>query len=367
MTKLWINGFGRFGLALSLVFAVACQGPAPEVPSGTPAGPATAESAADFYRGGQVDLYIGYSPGGGYDTYARVLARHIGRHIPGNPTVVPQNMPGAGSLTLANYLYNIAPKDGTAIGTFGRGLAMEPLLGGGGTRFDATRFAWIGSMNNEVSVCVSWHDSPVQTVADLATQELIVGGTGSGSDTHIFPVVLRNLLGLNIRLISGYPGGNDVLLAMERGEVDGRCGWSWATVLAVRPDWLAEDRINILVQMALAKHPDLPDVPLITDLARNDDERQAMELIFARQVMGRPYVAPPGVPAGRLDALRRAFDATLRDEAFLEDARRIDLELNPVSGEELDAVIARIYGATPAAVRIATDAIRASGGAGGGE
>lgn len=322
---------------------------------------ALADEVEDFYAGKQVSLYIGYSPGGGYDTYARVLARHIGRHIPGNPTVVPQNMPGAGSLTLANFLYNIAPKDGTVLGTIGRGLAMEPLLGGAGTRFDATRYSWIGSMNSEVSVCASWHTSSIKSVDDMRTRELIAGGTGSGSDTDTFPLVLSNLLGLKIRLISGYPGGNDVLLAMERGEVDGRCGWSWGSVVAVRPDWLTEGKITILLQLALDKHPDLPDVPLVMDLARSDDERMAMELIFARQVMGRPYVAPPEIPAARRDALRRAFDATLVDPEFLADARRIDLELNPVTGEQIEALIARMYGASASAVRLASDAIRKPG------
>jgi tripartite-type tricarboxylate transporter receptor subunit TctC len=352
----------RSGLALALIVLLqaACQSPTPEAISGEAAdgGP----SVADFYRGKQVDFYIGYSAGGGYDTYARLLARHLGKHIPGNPTVVPQNMPGAGSLTLANYLYNIAPKDGTAIGTFGRGLAMEPLLGGGGTRFDATRFTWLGSLNNEVSVCVSWHTSPVKTVDDLRSTELIVGGTGSGSDTDTFPVVLKNLLGLNMRLISGYPGGNDVLLAMERGEIDGRCGWSWATVMAVRPEWIEQDQVNVLVQMALEKHPALPEVPLVMDLARNDDERQAMELIFSRQVMGRPYAAPPDIPPARRDALRRALDAVVTDPEFLADAERIDLELNPVSGEEVEALVRRIYAASPAAVELASNAIRMDGG-----
>jgi tripartite-type tricarboxylate transporter receptor subunit TctC len=195
----------------------------------------------------------------------------------------------------------------------------------------------------------------------MRARELIVGGTGSGSDTDTFPVVLSNLLGLKIRLISGYPGGNDVLLAMERGEVDGRCGWSWGSVLAVRPDWLAEGKITVLLQMALSKHPDLPDVPLVMDLARNDDERMAMELIFSRQVMGRPYLAPPQVPAARRDALRRAFDATAQDPEFLADAKRIDLELNPVTGEEIETLIARIYSASASAVDLASGAIRKPG------
>lgn len=321
------------------------------------AAPVHSDSVSDFYEGRQVRLLIGYSAGGGYDTYARLLARHLGKHIPGNPTIVPQNMPGAGSLTVANFLYNVAPKDGSVIGTFARGMAMEPLLSGEGTRFNASEFSWIGSLNNEVSVCASWHTSDVRTMQDLETRELIVGGTGSGADTDTFPIVMSNLLTANIKLISGYPGGNDVLLAMERGEVDGRCGWSWSTIKSRNADWLAEDRINILVQLALEKHPDLAHVPLITDFADNEDELMAMELIFARQVMGRPYLAPPGIPADRHEVLRRAFDATTRDPEFLADAERIQLELNPVDGEEIDALIVRIYGASENAIRLASDAI----------
>jgi len=319
--------------------------------------PSQADEISDFYSGRQVRLLIGYTAGGGYDTYARLLARHLGKHIPGNPTVVPQNMPGAGSLALANFLYNVAPKDGSVIGTFARGMAMEPLISGEGTRFDASQFSWIGSLNHEVSVCVSWHTSDVKTMQDLETKQLIVGGTGSGSDTDIFPTVISNLLPANIKLISGYPGGNDILLALERGEVDGRCGWSWSTVMSRRPEWIEEGRINILAQIALEKHPDLSHVPLITEFADSEDELLAMELIFSRQVMGRPYLAPPNVPAERHEALRRAFDATTRDPEFVADAERLQLELNPVNGEEIDTLITRIYGASESAIELATNAI----------
>jgi len=320
--------------------------------------PLEADAISDFYAGREVRLLIGYSAGGGYDTYARVLARHLGKHIPGNPTVVPQNMPGAASLTLTNYLYNVAAKDGSVIGTIARGMAMAPLLSGQGTRFDASEFSWIGSLNHEVSVCVSWHTSDVKTMQDLQTRQLIVGGTGAASDMDTFPIVFSNLLDANIKLISGYPGGNDILLAMERGEVDGRCGWSWSTVVSTRSEWINDDKLNILVQVALEKHPDLPDVPLVTEFADSEDELMALELIFARQVMGRPYVAPPGIPVERREALRRAFDATTRDEEFLAEAARLQLELNPVSGEAIDALISRIYGASDNAVRLAADAIR---------
>ncbi|HEY5623130.1 MAG TPA: hypothetical protein VIV14_05170 [Gammaproteobacteria bacterium] len=322
-----------------------------------------ADEVSDFYSGKQVRLLIGYSAGGGYDTYARLLSRHLGKHIPGNPTVVPQNMPGAGSLRMANYLYNVAPKDGTVIGTFGRGIAMEPLLSGQGTQFDAREFSWLGSLNNEVSLCVAWHGSSIKRMEDLQTQELIVGGTGSGSDTVIFPVVLKNLLGANIRLISGYPGGNDVLLAMERGEIDGRCGWSYSSLSSTRGDWLERGQITILSQLALAKHPDLTEYPIITEFADSENELAAMEIIFSRQVMGRPYLAPPGIPGERLEALRRALDAVALDPEFLADAAQLQLEVNPVTGEDVEALLDRIYGATDAAIELASSAIRAAGGA----
>ncbi len=325
---------------------------------------AVADEVSDFYAGKQVRLLIGYSAGGGYDTYARLVSRHLGRHIPGNPTVVPQNMPGAGSLRMANYVYNVAPKDGTVIGTFGRGIAMEPLLSGQGTQFDAREFSWLGSLNNEVSLCVAWHESSVKTMQDLQTQELIVGGTGSGSDTVIFPVVIKNLLGANIRLISGYPGGNDVLLAMERGEVDGRCGWSYSSLSSTRGDWREQGRVTILSQLALAKHPDLTEFPLITEFADDDNELAAMEIIFSRQVMGRPYLAPPGIPADRLDALRRALDAVAVDPEFLRDAEQLQVEINPVTGEDVDALLERIYGASDAAIELAASAIRDTGDSG---
>ena len=191
-----------------------------------------AESPAEFYKGKTVELYIGYSVGGGYDLYARVLARHLGKFIPGHPTVVPKNMEGAGSLRLANWLYRVAPKDGTALGTFGRGTAFDPVLGEPGAQFDGTKFSWIGSANDEVSVCVAWQNTGVTSFNDLLTRDFTVGGTGGSSDTDQFPRIINGVLGTKMRIVSGYPGGNDVVLAMERGEVQGRCGWSWSSVKA---------------------------------------------------------------------------------------------------------------------------------------
>lgn len=308
-----------------------------------------AQTPAEFYRGKTVELYIGYSVGGGYDVYARLLARHMGRHIPGNPTIVPKNMEGAGSLRLANWLYNVAPKNGTVFGTIGRGTGFDPLLERRGAQFDATKFTWIGSANNEVSLCVAWHTSGITRFEDLFTKELVVGGTAASADTDQFPRILNGILGTRFRIITGYPGGNDVVLAMERGEVNGRCGWSWSTVKATHPKWLEEKKINILAQLALSKHPDLPDVPLITELATSQEQRQILQLVFARQVMGRPFLAPPGIPADRAAALRKAFMDTMTDKEFLADAERSQLEINPVPGEELERLVAEVY-RTPAAL-----------------
>ncbi len=311
--------------------------------------PATAgaQSVADFYRGKTVDLYIGYSAGGGYDIYARFLARHIGKHIPGNPSVVPKNMEGAGSLRLANWLYNVAPKDGTAFGIIGRGTGFDPLLGQQRAQFDATKYNWIGSANNEVSVCVAWHTSGVTRFEDMLTKPLIVGGTSASADTDQFPRITNGVLGTKMRVVTGYPGGNEVGLAMERGEVQGRCGWSWSSVKSTHQKWLDEKKFTILVQLALEKHSELPDVPLITDLAKTDDQRQILKLIFARQVMGRPFVAPPNVPPERTAALRKAFMDTMKDKDFLADAEKAQLEITPVAGDEIQKLITELYATSP--------------------
>jgi tripartite-type tricarboxylate transporter receptor subunit TctC len=305
-----------------------------------------AQSPAEFYKGKTVELYIGYSVGGGYDLYARMLARYLGRHIPGNPTVVPKNMEGAGSLRLANWLYNIGPKDGTAIATIGRGTGFDPILGNAKAQFDGTKFTWIGSANNEVSVCGAWHTSGIKSFNDLLTKELVVGGTSSSADTDQFPKIVNGVLGTKMRIVTGYPGGNDVGLAMERGEVQGRCGWSWSSVMSTHKQWYDEKKFIVLMQLALEKHPDLPDVPLIVDLAKTDEQRQLLRLIFARQVMGRPYLAPPGIPRDRADALRKAFMDTMTDKDFLADAEKAKMEITPVAGDRLEALVKEIY-ATP--------------------
>jgi tripartite-type tricarboxylate transporter receptor subunit TctC len=304
---------------------------------------AHAQSPAEFYRGRNVELYIGYSVGGAYDLYARVLARHLGKHIPGNPTILPKNLEGAGSLRLANWLYNVAAKDGTVIGTIGRGTAFDPLLGSRGAQFQADKFSWIGSANNEVSVCVAWKTSDITRFEDLFQKELIVGGTGQAADTDQFPRILNGVLGTKFKIVSGYPGGNDVTLAMERGEVKGRCGWSWSSVLSTHKQWLDDNSIRVLVQLSLHKHPDLADVPLVMDFAKTEDQRQIFRLIFARQVMGRPYLAPPQVPQERAMVLRDAFGRTMQDPQFLADAEKSALEITPVGGEEIEHLVKELY------------------------
>jgi tripartite-type tricarboxylate transporter receptor subunit TctC len=319
---------------------------------------ASAQNPAEFYKGKNVDLYIGYSVGGGYDVYARLLARHMGKHIPGNPTVVPKNMEGAGSLRLANWLYNVAPKDGTAFGIIGRGTGFDPLLGKKGAQFDASKFNWIGSANNEVSVCVAWHTTGIKKIEELYGKELTVGGTGASADTDQFPRVTNGVLGTKFRVITGYPGGNDIGLAMERGEVNGRCGWSWSSVKSTHPQWVEQKKINILVQLALAKHPDLPDIPLIVDLAKSDEQKQVLKIIFARQVMGRPFLAPPNVPQDRVAALRKAFMDTMKDNDFLAEAEKAQLEITPVAGEEIQKLVGDLYQTKPEIARKAGELLK---------
>jgi tripartite-type tricarboxylate transporter receptor subunit TctC len=304
---------------------------------------AQAQSPGGFYKGKSVDLYIGYSAGGGYDVYARALARHMGRFIPGNPTIVPKNMPGAGSLVLANWLYNVGAKDGTAFGMIGRGTAFDPLLGSTKAQFDAVKFNWIGSMNDEVSVCVAWHTSGIAKLEQVVQNELTVGGTGPAADTDQFPKVLNATIHTKFKIIPGYPGGNDIDLAMERGEVMGRCGWSWSSVIATHKSWLDEKKINVLVQLSLNKHADLPNAPLIMDFAKTDEQRQIFKLVFARQPMGRPFLAPPGVPAERTATLRKAFMDTMKDPGFFAEAEKMKLEIKPVSGDAVQALVQDVY------------------------
>jgi tripartite-type tricarboxylate transporter receptor subunit TctC len=307
--------------------------------------PARAQSVEDFYRGKTISVLIGFSVGGGYDLYARHLARHIGKHIPGKPTMLPQNMAGAGSLRAANFLYSAAPKDGTAIGTFARTTGINPLLESGAT-FDGTKFAWLGSVTDDTSLCVTWHTTAVKTWDDFVTKPVTLGGQGPSSEPDIFANLYRNVFGAKVKLVAGYPGTNEITLAMERGEVEGLCGLSWSTIKTRHAQWLRDKKINLIVQAAFQKEPEMGDVPLVMDLAKTEEQKQIMKLFLAAQQMARPFAAPPGIPEDRKAALTAAFDVTMKDAEFLAEAKKLNLDVNPVSGKDIDKLLAELY-ATP--------------------
>jgi len=312
------------------------------------AGAAKADAAADFYRGRNVTIVVGYSAGGGYDVYARAVARYMNRHIPGNPNIVVTNMPGAGSLASVNFLYNVAPKDGSFMATFGRGIPMEPLIGAGKFQFEATKLNWIGSASTELSVCAVTQKSKARTFEDTLTTEIAMGGEAAGSDPDTYANLVRALTGARLKLVTGYPGGNDMALAAERGELDGRCGWSWGSVKATRPTWVSgPDALRVLLQLAVERSPEMPNVPTIYELTKSERDKQVVRLIVSRQTMARPFAAPPDVPADRVAALRAAFDATMKDKDFLAEADKLKLEVEPVSGAEVQKLIDDLYKSSP--------------------
>jgi len=303
-----------------------------------------ADTVESYYKGRSLNLVIGYSVGGGYDMYARLLSKYIGDHLPGKPMITPQSMPGAGSLKAISFLYAAAPKDGSVFGTFGRTMPVEPLLGT--APFDARKLTWLGSVTSDVSICVSWNSSPIKSFDDLVNKPSNMAGQGAGSDPDVFASTIKNLFAAKLKLVTGYPGSNEAALAMERGEVDGECGVSWSSLNSTHPDWIRDKKLNILVQVGLEKHPDLPDVPLLLDLAKDDEMRSILKVIVASQTFARPFAAPPGVPDDRKAALRTAFEDTMKDPAFLDDAKRLGLEVRPVSWQQIDQLMAEIY-ATP--------------------
>jgi tripartite-type tricarboxylate transporter receptor subunit TctC len=315
---------------------------------------ATAQTPAEKFKGKTFEVIVGYDTGGGYDIYARALARHIGKHLPGKPAVIVKNMPGAQTRTAANFLYNIAPKDGTVIGTVARGLPTDELLGSGGIRFESTKFNWIGSMNNEVSVGVAWHTSPIKTFEDTKQREMIVGAI---ADSLLFAQVMNAVLGTKLKMITGYKSGAEIGLAMERGELEGRMGWSWSSIVSMNPEWIRDGKIRNIVQFSTSKHADLPNVPLVTDLAANPADRAMLELVFSRQVIGRPFIAPPGLDAETVAILRKAFDDTMKDKEFLAEMQKANLEVNPIPGEEVQKLIARLFKTPPAVLERAKQII----------
>lgn len=314
-------------------------------------GPAASfgQSVAEFYKDRKIKYILGSAGGGGYDVYSRTVTKHMGKHIPGNPTFLIQNMPGAGGVVAANYLYNVSPRDGSEVGMTGRASAIEPLINPAdkSTKFVATKFNWIGTPQQEIGMLLVWQPSPIQTMADLKKHELTVSSTGRAAATSVYPRLLNNMFGTKFKVIEGYKSSQEGLFAMEKGEVKGHSsgGSSAAFRNRVEP-WVKEGKVKILLQVSLEKDPAYPDVPLITEMATTDTERQILELVLTQQVMGRPILAPPDVPADRVKALRDAFDATMKDPEFLAEAKKQKLEVNPVGGAQINALLERVY-ATP--------------------
>jgi len=304
------------------------------------AGTAAADPVAEFYKGKQMQFVIRSNVGGGYDQYSRLLGRHIVKHIPGNPTMLPVNMPGGGGLKAANYVAAVAPKDGTILTMVSQGLPMDQALGlNKGLQADMKTFNWVGNMSDSNQVTVTWHSSPTKTIEDAMQRETVIGATGAGSISTQIPAVLNNVLGTKFKVIFGYPGGSDINLAMERGEVEGRATNPWASYVSTTPHYISEKRLNLLVQVGMRKDADLPNVPLMRDLGKTADDKAILDYVSKAVSVGRPVGTTPGVPADRVAALRKAFDATLKDAEFKAEADKQKMEISPMTGAELQELI----------------------------
>ena len=298
--------------------------------------------------GKSITLLVSHAAGGGYDAYARLYARHVGRFLPGRPTVVVRNMPGAAGIVMTNFVATQAPRTGSVIALGPGSVATAALFGSQGARYDARELGWIGSLNNDVSVVVSRSDSPVVTLADLFAKDLVVGGAGASDNSVIHATILSRMFGARLKLVAGYNGSGDTVLALDRGEVQGIAGWNYSSITTMKPEWIRDRKINILLQMSLTHHPQLPDTPTVLDLARDDRQREILRLIFAQSQMGRVLLAPPGLPRAQIDAQRSAFDQALKDPEFLADVQRARLEISgPMSGAEVEVLIADLYRAAP--------------------
>jgi tripartite-type tricarboxylate transporter receptor subunit TctC len=318
-------------MLLALSFAAACGAPA-----------MAQQSVADFYRGKTIRIIVGIDVGSGYDVTARVLQRHWGKHIPGNPTLIVQNQPGAGSRTMANQLVGNGPFDGTVIGAPFNGLPTAPLLQPDGVRFEPVKMLWLGSTNRETQVTYLWHTAPAKTFADILKTEVVTGAQAAGTTQWDYPLLANAVLNTKFKVVSGYKSSQAIHLAMEREEVHGNGATNWTTLLSLNGSWVKEKKVNVLAQWAMKKHPDLPNVPMVLDLAKTPEDRAALELLIARLEYGRPYFVPPGTPEDRVQALRRAFDATMKDPEFLADAKKLSMEIDPITGEQAQELIAKV-------------------------
>jgi tripartite-type tricarboxylate transporter receptor subunit TctC len=319
-----------------------------------------AQTAEEFYRNRSITMLVASGVGGGYDTYARAFARHAVKHVPAAAAIIAKNMPAASGLAAANSLYNSSDRDGGTIAALTNGVAMEPLFGNPGARYDALRLNWLGSIGKLENVCATWFRSPVRTIEAAREREVTVAAAGATSNTAIVPRVLNALIGTKFKLVAGYDTGSGLTMAIERGETEGICGLSWSTMKASRPHWIRDHKLNVIVQMGLQKLSDLPDVPSALDLLSDPDSKQLLELILIRQEAGRPFAAPPDVPADRLSALRRAFDATMRDPDFLAEARKLQMEVDPLSAIEVERLLAAAYRTPKRIVRRAAELVEPS-------
>jgi len=308
------------------------------------------DQAGAFFHGKQMRIVVGSAAGGGYDLFARIVARHMSRHIPGNPTVLVQNLPAAGGIVMVNQLFSIGPKDGTVIGAPINGIPTAPLLQPNAAHFDATKLNWLGSTNREPYVAFLWHTVPVQTVAELTSKQVTVGGTTPGTTMVDFPLLVNDILGLRFKIVRGYESTPQINYAIERGEVEGMGGIGWASIKAQTPHWIAEKKIRVIGQYGLKRYPELGDVPTMLELAKSEPDAQAMRMLFARTEYGRPYFLPPDVPPERVQVLRRAFDATMKDPQFVADAAKLKLDIDPMTGEEVQALVGELSGTPPGIV-----------------
>lgn len=303
--------------------------------------PASGQPAASFYQGATVTMLVGSGAGGGYDTYSRVLARHMGRHIPGNPNIIVKNMPGGGSIKAANYLYNVSPKDGSVFAALYNTLPLQPLVRRKGLKFDIRKFNWIGSIGKHQNICVTWHASPIKTFDQAKQRQVVVAATGASGNAAVYPKIFNQVLGTKFKVVTGYKASG-ARLAVQRGEADGICGMSYQTLLASNPAWIIDKKINILAQIGLKPYPALKGVPMVLDMVKKQADRDILTFLMIPQEMGRPYAAPPGVPHDRLAALRSAFMATMKDAAFLKDAERTRLKVEPIDHTEMEGLVDRL-------------------------
>jgi tripartite-type tricarboxylate transporter receptor subunit TctC len=301
----------------------------------------------NFYKGHSISMIIGFGVGGGYDLYGRLISRFMGKYLPGNPGIIPQNMTGAGSLRAVNYLYSIAPKDGSAIGTFSRTLVLAPLLNG--ADFDSRKFTWLGSVAQDVVVCFTSHASRIRTWSDFLSTQSSLGGEGATAEPDIYALFMKNVFGAKVKLVSGYRGTNDIFLAIERGELDGACGISWGTIASLHPHWIRDKKINVIVQAGLRNHPDLPDVPILTEAIRDQKQEQMLKLMLTPLAMSRPFAAPPDIPADRKQALISGFAQAASDPQLKTEGGRMNMDIDFVPAEAIEKMLAEAY-ATPKAL-----------------